>query len=218
MSLRKDLRRSFRISSLHERSPLPELVDRIWEGGGYGARRDRKPFRYQAFVPDLVGDWDRPLAPRAAQAVADATAALSGLRASQPGHDLETLATPLLRSEALGSSFIEGLRGVEQTARPRGLRTRGRRPDCPSGSRQCQGNGARCRFRCVDAAVPAFGSARHPSGASRGDIGGAIRRDHPRRSELDRRAGSQPSRRHVRAAARRPRARVTRRPHCSRQP
>ena len=110
MPLRKDLRKSFRISSLHERTPLPELVDRIWEGGGYGARRDRKPFRYQAFVPDLVGDWDRPLAPRAAQAVADATAALSGLQATQPGHDLETLATPLLRSEALGSSFIEGLR------------------------------------------------------------------------------------------------------------
>ncbi len=38
-----------------------------------------------------MGDWDRPLAPR-------------------PGHDLETLAAPLLRSEALGSSFIEGLR------------------------------------------------------------------------------------------------------------
>ena len=89
---------------------LPELVDRIWEGTGYGARRDRKPFRYRAFVPDRIGDWDRPLAARAAQAVAEATASLSAFEAAEGGHDLETLAAPLLRSEALGSSFIEGLR------------------------------------------------------------------------------------------------------------
>ena len=91
-------------------SALPELIDRIWEGTGYGARRDRKPFRYQAFVPDRVGDWDRPLAARAADAVASATAALSAFEAAEAGHDLESLAAPLLRSEALGSSFIEGLR------------------------------------------------------------------------------------------------------------
>ncbi|MDP4013715.1 MAG: Fic family protein [Candidatus Nanopelagicales bacterium] len=39
-----------------------------------------------------------------------ATAALSELQAVGPGHDLEALATTLLRAEALGSSFIEGLR------------------------------------------------------------------------------------------------------------
>ncbi|MSR19624.1 MAG: Fic family protein [Gemmatimonadetes bacterium] len=90
--------------------PLPELVDCLWEGGGYGARRDRRPFRFQAFVPDPIAEWDRPLAGRAAEAVAQATAALRELQAAGTGHDLEALATPLLRAEALGSSFIEGLR------------------------------------------------------------------------------------------------------------
>ncbi len=89
---------------------MAEFVDRVWEGSGYGARRDRKPFRYQAFVPDVIADWDRPLAGRAAEAVAVATAAVGDLQAVGEGHELETLAAPLLRSEALGSSFIEGLR------------------------------------------------------------------------------------------------------------
>jgi Fic family protein len=87
---------------------LPEPVERQWEGGGYGARRDRQPFRYHAFVPEAIGDWDRPLAGRAAEAIAQASAALSQLQA--PGPDLEAVATTLLRAEALGSSFIEGLR------------------------------------------------------------------------------------------------------------
>jgi hypothetical protein len=85
-------------------------VDRLWEGGGYGSRRDRRPFRYQAFVPDRIGRWDVALAGRAADSVAVATAAVRDLQASGAGRDLEALATPLLRSEALGSSFIEGLR------------------------------------------------------------------------------------------------------------
>ena len=89
---------------------MAELVNRLWKGSGYGARRDRRPFRYQAFVPDPIGAWDRPLAGRAAEAVAVAAAALGALQGAGVGHDLETLATPLLRSEALGSSFIEGLR------------------------------------------------------------------------------------------------------------
>lgn len=89
---------------------MPELVDRIWEGGGYGARRDRKPFRYQSFLPDPVGDLDHPLAGRAADAVTTATAAVGALQRVGAGHDLEALAAPLLRAEALGSSVIEGLR------------------------------------------------------------------------------------------------------------
>lgn len=42
--------------------------------------------------------------------MAAATAAVRDLQVARAGHDLETLAAPLLRSEALGSSFIEGLR------------------------------------------------------------------------------------------------------------
>jgi len=91
-------------------APLPELINCLWEGGGYGARRDRLPFRFQAFVPDPITEWDQPLAGRAAEAVAQATAALSELQAAGSSHDLEALALPLLRAEALGSSFIEGLR------------------------------------------------------------------------------------------------------------
>jgi Fic family protein len=86
------------------------LVVCVWEGGGYGARRDRKPFRYRAFVPELIGDWDEPLASRAAEAVAKATAAVGALETAGRGLDLEALATPLLRAEAVGSSLIEGLR------------------------------------------------------------------------------------------------------------
>jgi Fic family protein len=85
-------------------------VDCLWEGSGYGARRDRQRFRFQAFVPDQIGEWDTPLAPRAAEAVARATAALGELNTAGARHDVEALAAPLLRAEALGSSFIEGLR------------------------------------------------------------------------------------------------------------
>jgi Fic family protein len=111
LRLRKDLRSSFRFDS-HTKgfAPLPELVDCLWEGGGYGSRRDRQPFRFHAFVPDPIADWDRPLGGLAAEAVAGATAALSQLQGASSGHDLEALATTLLRAEALGSSFIEGLR------------------------------------------------------------------------------------------------------------
>ena len=82
----------------------------LWEGSGYGPRRDRRPFPFDAFVPDPIGEWDAPLAGRAAEAVARAAAALGELNAVGAGHDLEALAAPLLRVEALGSSFIEGLR------------------------------------------------------------------------------------------------------------
>lgn len=89
---------------------MPELVDCLWEGSGYGARRDRRPFRFQAYVPDLIAEWDEPIAGRAAEAVVQATSAVARLQQADVGQDLEALAGPLLRAEALGSSFIEGLR------------------------------------------------------------------------------------------------------------
>lgn len=61
-------------------------------------------------MPDSIAGWDRPLAGRAAEAVSAATAALSQLQTGGSGHDVEVLATTLLRAEALGSSCIEGLR------------------------------------------------------------------------------------------------------------
>lgn len=89
---------------------MPELVDCVWEGSGYGARRDRRPFRFQAYVPDSIAEWDEPIAGRAAQAVVQATSAVANLQQTGVGQDLEALAGALLRAEALGSSFIEGLR------------------------------------------------------------------------------------------------------------
>jgi Fic family protein len=89
---------------------MPELVDCLWEGRGYGARRERRPFRFQAYVPDSIAEWDEPLAGRAAESVAQATSAVAGLQQAGVGEDLGALAGPLLRAEALGSSFIEGLR------------------------------------------------------------------------------------------------------------
>ena len=89
---------------------MPELVDCRWEGGGYGARKDRRPFRFKAYAPDPIAEWDNPLAARAADAVAQATAFVAQLQVADIGQDLEAIARPLLRAEALGSSFIEGLR------------------------------------------------------------------------------------------------------------
>lgn len=89
---------------------MPELVERVWQGGGYGRRRDRRPFRYHAFVPEGIGEWDEPVSSAAVDAVARATAAIADLQGAGAGRDLESLAGPLLRAEALGSSFIEGLR------------------------------------------------------------------------------------------------------------
>ena len=88
---------------------MSQTVGLIWPGGGYGGRKDRLPFPYRAFVPDGIADWDEKLSPRAVEALGDATASLHIIRASA-AEDLEVLAAPLLRAEALGSSFIEGLR------------------------------------------------------------------------------------------------------------
>lgn len=89
---------------------MGELVELLWEGGGYGPRKDRAAYRYHAYLPDEIAEWDVALASGAATAVDRATAALAILNASGVGFDLEALAGPLLRAEAVGSSFIEGLR------------------------------------------------------------------------------------------------------------
>lgn len=89
---------------------MPTLVERLWEGGGYGPRRDRTPFRYNAYVPDPIAELDPELPGATTEIVAQATAEVARLNADAGGVDLEALAGPLLRAEALGSSHIEGLR------------------------------------------------------------------------------------------------------------
>jgi len=91
---------------------VPERIDLLWEGGGYGPRKHRKPLRYSAFVPDPILEWDPRSTVAATHAVAEATSALSALlSAAEPLVDVfhPPLQAALLRSEALGSSFIEGL-------------------------------------------------------------------------------------------------------------
>ncbi len=66
------------------------------------------PFVLLVAIVRIFAKGCRSLASRAADAVARASAALSQFQA--PGRDLEAVATTLLRAEALGSSFIEGLR------------------------------------------------------------------------------------------------------------
>jgi hypothetical protein len=56
MSYERNAGLSFVIDLLRKVRATPEIVERLWKGSGYGARRDRRPFRYQAFVPDRIGD------------------------------------------------------------------------------------------------------------------------------------------------------------------
>ncbi len=83
-----------------------------WEAGpgAMGGRRNREPFAYEAFVPDLLADWDVNLSSAAVAAVTDATTALGRLYES-PARlaSLEALASQLLRTESVASSRIEGL-------------------------------------------------------------------------------------------------------------
>lgn len=86
--------------------------DRIWEArpGAMGGRHNRRAFRYQAFVPAPIADWDIELRADAVAAVAEATSAVAHLNESPPKlESLEALATQLLRAESLASSRIEGL-------------------------------------------------------------------------------------------------------------
>ena len=75
-----------------------------------GGRRNRRPFTYEAFVPDPVADWEPTLRADAVAAVTEATTAIAQLNTSPPKlESLEALAGQLLRAESLASSRIEGL-------------------------------------------------------------------------------------------------------------
>jgi Fic family protein len=90
---------------------MAHYEERSWQGSPTGqARRDRSTSSYRAYVPDsLVG---RALA-LPADLVADlddASAAVVALQDSETGlATVESVARMLLRAEAVGSSYIEGL-------------------------------------------------------------------------------------------------------------
>lgn len=89
---------------------MPRLVRRQWDSDpGSISHREPFTFAYDAYVPDLIADYDRPLAIHLA-AVAEATAeAMSALQASGNVMGLEALGRQLLRAESIASSRIEGL-------------------------------------------------------------------------------------------------------------
>lgn len=90
---------------------MPRYEERLWPGDPTGqSRRDREPFRYQAYVPDEIAEADFPLSGPVAQAVTEAERNLAELNRDPPTVDaLESVARQLLRAESVASSRIEGL-------------------------------------------------------------------------------------------------------------
>lgn len=90
---------------------MATYVERIWnpdDTGGLG-RRDRRPGRYLAYVPDALGTTLPALDPEAQSAAEDALAVLARAdeRIGTRGAYLNHL---LIRSESISSSWIEGNR------------------------------------------------------------------------------------------------------------
>ena len=74
------------------------------------SRRDRGGCSYDAYLPDLLADWNMDIPADVAADIADAEAAVRSLNDAGTKHvSLEGLARFLLRAESVGSSRIEGL-------------------------------------------------------------------------------------------------------------
>jgi Fic family protein len=85
--------------------------ERIWEGNPTGqTRRDRATCPYRAYVPDPLAARTLTLPADLAADLADADRAVAALQDSPVGlASVESVARLLLRAEAVGSSYIEGL-------------------------------------------------------------------------------------------------------------
>lgn len=89
-----------------------QYVELTWTPGGNGARKsERSPRRYRAWVPDTIADF-QPVLPAATAALCERAGTEVRQLNSEPGAlmALEGMGRQLLRSEALASSQIEGLR------------------------------------------------------------------------------------------------------------
>lgn len=100
---------------------MARLIPATWSASqeAFGARRNRRPCRYEAYVPDLLADRPFDLDAEMSADVVDVEVALASFDATAGMRpDLEQLARFLLRAEAVASSRIEGLRvGSRRLAR-----------------------------------------------------------------------------------------------------
>jgi Fic family protein len=88
------------------------FVERRWDGdpSGYGPRRARASFTYQAYVPDAIAAIQLIAPFETYEQIAAAESAIATLNADPCVGGLEAIGPLLLRSEAIGSSAIEGYR------------------------------------------------------------------------------------------------------------
>ena len=89
---------------------MGSFIERRWEGNpaAYGPRKARASFTYRAFVPDLVARLSPTLSFETHALIRDAEVAVGNLNAGDTSIGLEAIGPLLLRSEAIGSSAIEG--------------------------------------------------------------------------------------------------------------
>ena len=82
-----------------------------WQGSPRGqTRRERTPCSYRAYIPDPLAERDLALPADLAADLSDADRAVGALQDRRTGlASVESVARRLLRAEAVGSSYIEGL-------------------------------------------------------------------------------------------------------------
>lgn len=91
---------------------MPRLERRKWTGdlSAYGGRKSRASYVYEAYVPDEIAELQPSFNAEIVEILTEADRAVVALNRTPPMvDDLEALARQLLRSEAVGSSRIEGL-------------------------------------------------------------------------------------------------------------
>ena len=89
---------------------MGELVERLWEARFEGpTRADRRWGRYRAFVPDPLCGWEFAIPASLAGDIAAAERKVLALNRPVDLAGLESLGRFLLRAEAVGSSWLEGL-------------------------------------------------------------------------------------------------------------
>jgi Fic family protein len=90
---------------------MAHVVTLRWEGdpGGYGGRRRRAGFTYEAFVPDPIATLAVVLPGDAALSVSLAESEIRALNSGPTTGGLDAVGALLLRAESVASSRIEGL-------------------------------------------------------------------------------------------------------------